>query len=93
MAPSNGSPALDRTILPIPDPSFKGTAAVTLAGSKADFPEPISAPEGAPNVLLVLIDDAGFGEYRHNARSQLYDRIRQRSRFDRRSHGALWCER
>jgi arylsulfatase len=35
----------------------------TLAGSQPDWAviEAIRAPEGAPNVLLVLIDDAGFG--------------------------------
>jgi hypothetical protein len=29
--------------------------------SKPNFLEPIHAPEGAPNVLLLLLDDAGFG--------------------------------
>lgn len=51
----------NRSDLPIPDPSFKGVANHTLAGSKPDFPQPVKAPHGAPNVLLVLIDDAGFG--------------------------------
>jgi arylsulfatase A-like enzyme len=51
----------NRGELPIPDPSFKGVANRTLAGSKPDFPQPVKAPHGAPNVLLVLIDDAGFG--------------------------------
>jgi hypothetical protein len=41
----------------------RGVANRTLDGSKPDWnlighPEP---PEGSPNVLLVLIDDAGFG--------------------------------
>ena len=54
---------LDRSQLPIRRPSFGGTANRTLAGSQPDWnlighPTP---PEGAPNVLLVLIDDAGFG--------------------------------
>jgi len=60
MATSNGK-ALDRTLLPIPDPPFRGKANRTLAGSQADFPGSVTAPDGAPNVLLVLIDDAGFG--------------------------------
>src|SRR5215467_13779598 len=51
----------NRIDLPIPDASFKGVAKRTLAGSKPDFPHPVKAPHGAPNVLLVLIDDAGFG--------------------------------
>lgn len=54
-------PALDRTVLPIPDRPFRGKTQRTLAGSEPDFPVPAYAPEGAPNILLVLIDDAGFG--------------------------------
>ena len=53
----------DRTVLPIPDKAFGGTAGRTLRDSVADWsmiPGP-KAPEGAPNVLVVLIDDAGFG--------------------------------
>ena len=54
---------LDRTTLPIRRSSFQGVTNRTLAGSQPDWnlighPTP---PEGAPNVLLVLIDDAGFG--------------------------------
>ena len=53
----------DRTKLPIADPNFGGTVGRTLDTSVVDWtinltPTP---PEGAPNVLLVLIDDAGFG--------------------------------
>ena len=53
----------DRTSLPIRREPFAGTADRTLDGSQPDWnlvghPTP---PEGAPNVLLVLIDDAGFG--------------------------------
>ena len=53
----------DRTVLPIPDKVFGGSAGRTLDGSAADWsfiPGP-KAPEDAPNVLIVLIDDAGFG--------------------------------
>ena len=53
----------DRTVLPIPDRAFGGVAGRTLKDSVADWsfiPGP-KAPEGAPNVLIVLIDDAGYG--------------------------------
>ncbi len=58
-----GKFAPDRTVLPLPDLPFGGTAGRTIADSVADWtvvmtPKP---PEGAPNVLVVLIDDAGFG--------------------------------
>ncbi len=51
----------DRTILPREDVPFMGVANPTLLGSKPDWPKPVTAPSGAPNILLVLIDDAGFG--------------------------------
>ena len=47
--------------LPYPDPPFQGVAKRTLDGSKPDFPRPVTAPKNAPNVLLILVDDAGFG--------------------------------
>jgi arylsulfatase A-like enzyme/uncharacterized membrane protein len=53
----------DRSRLPIADRTFGGTSGRTLRESVADWsmiPGP-QAPEGAPNVLIVLIDDAGFG--------------------------------
>jgi hypothetical protein len=57
------SDQIDRTALPIRRPPFRGVANRTLGGSQPDwdFVAPIPAPEGAPNVLLVLTDDAGFG--------------------------------
>ncbi len=53
----------DRTVLPIPDRPFGGSIGRTLDKSVGDWtimPSP-KAPEGSPNVLVVLIDDAGFG--------------------------------
>ena len=47
--------------IPRPDQPFQGVAGRTLAGSKPDYPKPVKAPNDAPNVLLVLVDDAGFG--------------------------------
>ena len=56
-------PTIDRTRLPIRRPPFQGIMKKTLDGSQPDwnYVAPIPAPENAPNVLLVLIDDAGFG--------------------------------
>ena len=53
----------DRSVLPIPDRTFGGVMRRTIKESVPDWsmvPGP-KAPPGAPNVLLVLIDDAGFG--------------------------------
>ena len=52
---------LDRSVLPIPEPPFKGKIGRTAADSVPDFPKGVEAPEGAPNVLLILTDDVGFG--------------------------------
>ena len=51
----------DRSVLPRPAQPFEGVAKRTLEGSKSGFTRPVKAPPDAPNVLLVLIDDAGFG--------------------------------
>ena len=58
------SPALADTgkVLPINPPSFQGKIGLTYKESTPDFPAPIKAPEKAPNVLLVLLDDVGFGQ-------------------------------
>jgi len=47
--------------LPRPEPPFQGKIERTLKGSVPDFPKGIEAPPGAPNVLLILTDDVGFG--------------------------------
>ncbi len=63
LATAMGKFEQDRSELPIPDRTFGGTAGRNLKDSVADWamiPGP-KAPEGAPNVLLVIIDDAGFG--------------------------------
>lgn len=41
--------------------NFKGIIGKTYAESQAYWPEKKKAPKDAPNVLLFLIDDAGFG--------------------------------
>ena len=54
---------IDRSSLPIRRPPFAGATKRTFAGSVPDWDQAVHVqpPEGAPNVLLVLIDDAGFG--------------------------------
>ncbi|KAA5542709.1 sulfatase-like hydrolase/transferase [Roseiconus nitratireducens] len=52
---------VDRSKLPLPDAPFKGKIDKTFEGSKQDYPQPVSPPKGAPNVVLILIDDLGFG--------------------------------
>lgn len=50
--------------LPLQDPEFHGTIADTYVTSEADenlLIPPAEPPEGAPNVVLIMLDDVGFG--------------------------------
>jgi arylsulfatase len=53
--------AMAQVSLPQAPAPFKGVVNEDRAKSKPDWPKIITAPPGAPNVLLVLIDDVGFG--------------------------------
>jgi arylsulfatase len=44
--------------LPKPDPVFQGKIGETINDSAPDYPQPLKAPKRAPNVLLILVDDA-----------------------------------
>ncbi len=50
-------------VLPKPDPPFKGKIGSTYKDSQPDKIPITKTPAGAPNVLIVLIDDAGFGSW------------------------------
>jgi arylsulfatase A-like enzyme len=49
------------TVLPRPEAPFRGHIGRTAKDSIKDFPQEVQAPKGAPNVLLILTDDVGFG--------------------------------
>lgn len=58
--PASGTPK----VLPRPDFKFKGKVGKTYKESDPpQFPQPVQAPPGAPNVVLILLDDTGFGQY------------------------------
>jgi arylsulfatase len=63
LAEAMGKFAQDRSVLPIPDRTFGGSIGHTMDESVGDWsmiPGP-KAPDEAPNVLIILVDDAGFG--------------------------------
>jgi arylsulfatase A-like enzyme len=62
-APMTGSDEVQREILPIPDRPYAGLITYDAKDPDTSFPpiEPLRPPEGAPNALIILIDDAGFG--------------------------------
>ena len=59
---ANQSDKLPRTILPIGDPQYVGLTTYDAKDPDTKFPpiEPLRPPKGAPNVLIVLLDDVGF---------------------------------
>ncbi|MEU4412919.1 arylsulfatase [Nocardia salmonicida] len=56
-------PKAGRTNLPIPDRQHLGLVTYDAKDPKTTFPpiEPLLPPEGAPNVLVILLDDVGYG--------------------------------
>jgi arylsulfatase A-like enzyme len=56
-----GGLATAQDVLPKPETPFKGKIGRTVKDSTPDFPKGVEAPKGAPNVLLILTDDVGFG--------------------------------
>ena len=53
---------IPRSILPIPDVQHVGLTTYDAKDPDTKFPpiEPLRPPKGAPNVLIVLLDDVGF---------------------------------
>lgn len=49
-----------QNVLPKPEPPFAGKIARNVRDAKPAWPGVVTAPKGAPNVLLILIDDVGF---------------------------------
>ena len=47
----------DRTVLPVPDPVFPKITEMDARNATAPPPFSVNPPEGAPNIVIVLIDD------------------------------------
>ena len=56
------APALDRTNLPVAEPVPPFVTELDARNVKAPPQFQVKAPAGAPNVLIILIDDMGFGQ-------------------------------
>jgi len=62
MTTNKSKDALDRSKLPLPEPPFKGKIGKTYLESRDDWPDVPKPPEGAPNVVVIMLDDVGFGQ-------------------------------
>jgi len=53
---------VDRSVLPIPEPDPVTITELSARDAKAPARFDLRAPQGAPNVVVVLLDDIGFGQ-------------------------------
>src|SRR5438876_764364 len=53
---------IDRTVLPVPEPKPPTITEPDARDAKAPPRFEVKAPKGAPNVVVVLLDDIGFGQ-------------------------------
>jgi arylsulfatase A-like enzyme len=54
--------AQDRTVLPLPEPRFTGVVGKTYKESKEAWPKLPAPPNGAPSIVVILLDDVGYGQ-------------------------------
>ena len=57
----NATTTIDGRYLPPPPQKFRGEINLDAAQSKPAWPARVVPPEGAPNILLIMTDDVGFG--------------------------------
>src|SRR5260370_4581842 len=53
---------IDRSVLPVPEPQPPTITELDARNAKAPPRFEVKAPKGAPNVVVVLLDDIGFGQ-------------------------------
>src|SRR5262249_41176821 len=59
---ASATPQLDRSNPPMPEPPFGGRIGRTYQDSTGEWPKLPAPPDGAPNVVIILLDDVGFGQ-------------------------------
>jgi arylsulfatase len=63
-APARTAPPERAVTLPAVDFHFRGTVGRTVATSDPpQFPQAARPPAGAPNIVIILIDDVGYGQF------------------------------
>jgi arylsulfatase A-like enzyme len=60
---NNERDKIQRSVLPLPDRNYVGLTTFDAKDPDTKYPpiEPLRPPKGAPNVLIILLDDVGFG--------------------------------
>jgi arylsulfatase A-like enzyme len=54
--------SVDRTVLPVPEPKYPPITELDARNAKAPPRFQVKAPKGAPNVVVILLDNFGFGD-------------------------------
>ena len=54
--------SLDRTVLPVPEPQYPPITELDAKNAQAPPRFQVKAPKGAPNVVVILLDNFGFGD-------------------------------
>jgi arylsulfatase len=86
-------PDLPRSALPIPDRKHVGLVTFDAKDPDTSYPpiETLLPPAGAPNVLIVLIDDVGFGAPRSAGRARHLAERPLRTASSSRAHTTALC--
>jgi len=53
---------MDRTVLPVPEPQYPPITELDVHNAQAPPRFQVKAPKGAPNVVVILLDNFGFGD-------------------------------
>src|ERR1700737_4771215 len=61
-APTRVVVPTDRTVLPVPEPQYPHSTVFDVRNATPPPRFEVKAPANAPNVLIVLLDDMGFGQ-------------------------------
>ncbi len=57
----NAAVSVEGNQLPAPTPKFEGVIRESVTDSKPWWPPRVVPPNGAPNILLIMTDDQGYG--------------------------------
>jgi arylsulfatase len=53
---------VDRNVYPVPEHTYRDARiGMSHTESRPDYPKPPTAPDGSPNILMVILDDVGYG--------------------------------